>query len=438
MIALRRLIVTSLVGIVVLALGAPVAPAIQPRIVGGVPIPIAQAPWQVAISASGSLCGGSLINVTWVITAAHCVAGLQPSSISVFHGIEKLSQRSPSNRSAVTSVNIHPNWNGTIFNADIALLELSSPVTLNAGTSLISLPVGVNPGVWPSRGTQAVVSGWGATFFNGQVSDSLMAVTISVLGGPSDATCGRYGSSFQSVDDICAGMPSGGIDTCQGDSGGPLVVTEAGVPLLAGITSVGEECALADFPGIYTRVTTYLSWIQGIVPTPITAPGIPEGVVGVPAMNGVVNVTWQPVNDKGNDTQLTYSVSRVGADSQLSELCTTSETLCQISGLKIGQPVKLVVQARNTQELGSASDPITVTPANAAAPVGALIRTKRLATLAGLNTAQSRSVGLKSTTPAKCRIVNAGVRLRATGNCRVAVTSKSRPGARGVVYIYVR
>jgi len=436
--ALRRLIATSLVGIVVLALGAPAAPAIQPRIVGGVPIPIAQAPWQVAISADGSLCGGSLINVTWVITAAHCVAGLQPSSISVFHGVEKLSQRSLANRSEVSAINIHPNWNGTIFNADIALLELSAPVVLNANTALISLPTGVDPGVWPAQGTQSVVSGWGATVFDGRVSDSLLAATISILGGPGDASCGRYGSNFQVIDDICAGIPSGGIDTCQGDSGGPLVITEMGVPLLAGITSVGNQCALADFPGIYTRVTTYIGWIQGIVPIPITAPGIPEGVVGVPAMKGVVNVTWQPVNDKGNDTQVTYSVSRVGVDSQLSELCTTSETLCQISGLKIGQPVKLVVQARNTQELGSASEPITVTPANTAAPVGALIRTKKLATLAGLNTAQSRSVGLKSRTPAKCRIVNAGVRLRATGNCRVAVTSKSRPGARGVVYIYVR
>jgi secreted trypsin-like serine protease len=436
--ASRRLVTALLAVVAMLAWGAPASPAIQPRIVGGAPIPIGQAPWQVAISTNGSLCGGSLINVNWVVTAAHCVAGLQPGLISVYHGIEKLSQRSPANRSAVTSIIIHPNWNGSIFNADIALLELSSPVALNAETALVSLPVGVDPAVWPSRGTQGVVSGWGATSFNGQVSDSLNAATISILGGPNESACGRYGSSFQVIDDICGGVPSGGIDTCQGDSGGPLVITESGVPLLAGITSVGNECALADFPGIYTRVTTYLSWIQGIVPTPITAPGIPQGLVAVPASNGVVNVTWQPVIDTGNDTQITYSVSRVGADSQLVELCTTSETQCQIRGLKIGQPVKLAVQARNTQEIGSASDPITTTPANAAAPVGALIRTKRLATLAGLNAAQSRSVGLKSMTPAKCRIVNAGVRLRATGNCRVAVTSKSRPGARGVVYIYVR
>jgi len=435
---LPRLIVTSLIGLLLVALGAPAAPAIQPRVVGGAPIPISQAPWQVAISTNGSLCGGSLVNVNWVVTAAHCVAGLSPNTITVFHGIDKLSQRTTANRSGVSTVTIHPSWNGTIFNADIALLELSAPVVLNDRTALISLPVGVDPSVWPSQGTQAVVSGWGTTASGGQVSDVLNAATISILGGPSENACGRYGSSFQAIDDICAGIPTGGIDTCQGDSGGPLVITEAGVPLLAGVTSVGDGCALANFPGIYTRVTTYLSWIQGIVPTPITTPGIPQGLVGVPASNGVVNVTWQPVSDTGNDAQVTYSVSRVGADSQLSELCATSETVCQISGLKIGQPVKLVVQARNTQKVGLASELITVTPANTAAPVGALIRTKKLAALAGLNTAQSGSVGLKSKTPAKCRIVNAGVRLRSTGNCKVEVTSKSRPGARGVVYIYVR
>ena len=438
MIASLRLVVASVVGAMIVALGAPPVNAFQPRIVNGIPISISQAPWQVAISTNGSLCGGSLINVSWVVTAAHCVAGIPTESISVFYGIDKLSQRSPANRSTVVAVNIHPNWNGTIFNADIALLELSAPVVLSENTALISLPVGVDPGVWPARGTSAVVSGWGTTSFNGQVSDTLNAATISVLGGPSDATCGRYDSSFQAIDDICAGIPSGGIDTCQGDSGGPLVITEAGVPLLAGITSVGNECALADFPGIYTRVTTYLSWIQGIVPTPITAPGIPQGLAGMPASNGVINVTWQPVIDTGNDTQITYSVSRVIGDSQLSELCTTAGNLCQISDLKIGQPVNLVVQARNTLESGPASDPVTVIPADTAASVGTLIRTKKLAKLAGLNTAQSRSVGLKSATPAKCRVVKAGVRLRSTGNCRVAVTSKSRPGARGVVYIYVR
>jgi trypsin len=45
---------------------------------------------------------------------------------------------------------------------------------------------------------------------------------------------------------------------CQGDSGGPFVVANR----LIGIISWGFECARPDFPGVYTRVATYRSWID--------------------------------------------------------------------------------------------------------------------------------------------------------------------------------
>ncbi len=52
---------------------------------------------------------------------------------------------------------------------------------------------------------------------------------------------------------VCAGFPEGGVDTCQGDSGGPIV---AGGKLI-GATSWGRGCALAGYPGVYSRVASY-------------------------------------------------------------------------------------------------------------------------------------------------------------------------------------
>ena len=45
-----------------------------------------------------------------------------------------------------------------------------------------------------------------------------------------------------------------------GDGGGPLAVNENGRYTVVGISSFGEGCG-EEFPGVYTRVSSYMDFI---------------------------------------------------------------------------------------------------------------------------------------------------------------------------------
>ena len=66
---------------------------------------------------------------------------------------------------------------------------------------------------------------------------------------------------------ICAGLAAGGKDSCEGDSGGPLTVFDQDrrAWVLVGIVSNGIRCGEPNLPGIYTRLSKYLQWINSVV-----------------------------------------------------------------------------------------------------------------------------------------------------------------------------
>ena len=105
----------------------------------------------------------------------------------------------------------------------------------------------------------AVVTGWGKLNSSGPLADILQEATVRTL---STEQCrGKYGENRISDNMICAQADS--RDSCQGDSGGPLAVLgQDGSYSQIGIVSWGRDCASPGYPGVYTRLTSLLGWIE--------------------------------------------------------------------------------------------------------------------------------------------------------------------------------
>lgn len=399
------------------------APRLAPRIVGGSPTTINVVPWQVLLIAGGKLCGGSIISSTWILTAAHCVNGLNPSQVSVYSGISNSSQRATVSPIDAASIAVHPGFAPPSYANDIALINLNAPIIPGPGAQVVALPVAQDPTVWPPVGTKATISGWGVADFTGSsTSDQLVQATVQILAPPA-AACGEYGSGFDGFLSLCAGAQGGGVDTCQGDSGGPIVIDVAGVPLLAGVTSIGHECARANFPGIYTRTSTFIPWIRGYVDIPVTAPIPPADVQANAVAGAQAVVTWTASVNNGGASVASYTALAEPGGAT----CITAETTCAITGLTPGLTYTFTVSASNSVGQGqgsAASTPIVAVVGTST--ISRTVKSKTVIKWSGLK--YSAKAKLSSSTAKICKVVKAVVQMNAVGTCVVLVRSAGKRG----------
>ncbi|XP_051554166.1 uncharacterized protein LOC127441053 [Myxocyprinus asiaticus] len=230
------------------------------RIMGGSPAPLGSWPWLVNLRLDGALmCGGVLVDSSWVVTAAHCFAGSRSEIYwTAVVGEFDLTKTDPDEQvMKVNRIITHPKFNPKTFNNDIALVELSSPVILSEKVTPVCLPSDLDP----PAGTPCLVAGWGSLYEDGPSADVVMEAKVPLL---SQTTCrSALGKELLTNTMFCAGYLSGGIDSCQGDSGGPLIFQDhlSGRFQLFGITSWGDGCGERGKPGVYTRVTAFSDWV---------------------------------------------------------------------------------------------------------------------------------------------------------------------------------
>jgi len=236
-----------------------------------------------------------------VLTAAHCFESGEPKSVAV--GEHDTKQEGDDEIIQVKRGIMHPSYNTETVENDIYLVELktaasravpidaladptmslpSSVVVTAAGWGvadrIVTTPTTAEECVCPEEfpickeekwcydsannynyisnecGAKFGKSCYASTYYPSKPKD----VELSVV---SNFHCGNAHAPSEIVSTMpCADGDR--KDTCQGDSGGPLfLTTESGNKVLVGVTSFGYGCAVDDYPGIYTRVSSYIDWI---------------------------------------------------------------------------------------------------------------------------------------------------------------------------------
>lgn len=268
---------------------------VQLRITGGAIAEDGDWPWQVSIqhrsckkaTRFGSncnwkhMCGASIVENRWIITAAHCIeeSGYYTDNNNpgddwaVVIGMDKLNynhdgknnnRQTDGKRYLLKKIIVHPEYIFTyITHSDVALLQLREDIQFGDDVQPICLPSGREP----AHGEHCHITGWGFTHGKGEVlSHHLRHATIPMVNFGQCRKTGIWYKLLKEDVHMCGGdVNRGGIDSCGGDSGGPLTCQDPVTKTyyLAGITSFGfSDCGKRGHLGIYARMINFEAWVR--------------------------------------------------------------------------------------------------------------------------------------------------------------------------------
>merc|ERR1712088_186047 len=256
------------------------------RIVGGEAAP-EMIPWQVAmLSGTFQFCGGTVLDSCTILTAAHC-------NINTGHSIRagSTNKQTGGQVRGISQVISNPDlpYNSNSLNNDWVIVKLDSPLELNDNIQPACLP---SADYLSATATEArcFTSGWGTLSSGGSATNNLQYVRVPAI---TNAQCNSaYGGS------------------------------------------ITDTMICADYPGVYARTTSALSWIQNSMgscsgtpspPSPSPSPPSPS-----PPSNGCGSPQWKGdgyCDDENNNDGCDYDGGDCCGDDVNTQYCSACQCL---------------------------------------------------------------------------------------------------------------
>nr|XP_034833245.1 trypsin CFT-1-like [Maniola hyperantus] len=149
----------------------------------------------------------------------------------------------------------HPQYNTRNHNNDVGVVRVATAFVFGNTVRAAALS---GPNINIPDNANVIALGWGATTPTGSPSEQLRHVQIRTVNQERCQALYGGGTSTITANMLCAGWDAGGRGSCFGDSGTGLIYKN----VIVGVTSFGRECASSRWPGVYARVSRFITWIE--------------------------------------------------------------------------------------------------------------------------------------------------------------------------------